>query len=96
MAKYKFDGKKLKYNGKTIAEVNGDRIYQYSPHKQFAEVRGDRIYQYSPRKQLAEVKGEDVYQYSPRKKIADMDDIRKVIDGPGGVTLVALWYFFVR
>jgi len=25
-----------------------------------------------------------------------MRDVRKQIDGPGGVTLAALWYYFIR
>ena len=48
------------------------------------------------KKEKGNIKGDDIRQGSGASKIAKMKDIRKQIDGPGGVTLAALWYCFIR
>jgi len=42
------------------------------------------------------VSGDSIRQGSGGSTIAKMKDVRKIIDGPGGVTLAALWYCFIR
>jgi hypothetical protein len=44
---------------------------------------------------LADFDGRDVRD-SHGSKIAGIEDVKKMIDGIGGVSLVAMWLFFVR
>ena len=30
------------------------------------------------------------------KKLATIQDVQKIVEGEGGIEMVALWYFFVR
>jgi len=96
MAKFKFDGKYLKYGGKTIANVSGNKIRKGSGSQVVANINGDHIREGSGSKVIATLKGEDIREGSGSSRIAKMNDIRKEIDGLGGVTLAALWYCFIR
>jgi len=99
MATYKFDGSKLKMGAKTIANVQNTKIYDgTSTAKCLANINGDKIYLGSSRaKCIANIRGDKLYEgYSTAKKICTLKDIKKLIDGPGGVTLAALWYVCVR
>ena len=44
---------------------------------------------------VAEIDGRDI-RNSSGSKIATADEIKKEIEGIGGVSLVAMWIFFVR
>ena len=96
MAQYKFDGKYFKRGGTTIANVNGDRIRKGSGGSTVANIRGDQVRQGSGGTTLCNVRGDDIRQGSGSTRIGKMRDVRKIIDGPGGVTLAALWYCFIR
>ena len=96
MGKYKFDGKYLKHNGKTIANVSGDKIREGIGSKVVANIRDDKVREKIGSKVLINLRGTDVRLGSGSSKIAAMKDIEKAIDGNGGVTLAALWYCFVR
>jgi hypothetical protein len=96
MSKYKFDGRYLKYNSVIIANINGDKIREGSGCKTIANISGDRIREGSGSKTLINLRGEDIREGTGVRRIAKMDDVRKAIDGPGGITLAALWYLFVR
>ncbi len=58
------------------------------------KISGDRIYDKASRI-LGKFDGRTLKDKGNRK-LADRRDIEKDIDGHGGVTLAALWLFFVR
>ena len=96
MAQYKFDGKYLKRGGTTIANVNGKNIRKGSGGSTVANISGDKVRQGSGGSTLINVSGDNIRQGSGGSTIAKMRDVRTQIDGPGGVTLAALWYCFIR
>ena len=93
---YKFDGKNLKYSSRTIANVRGNNICEGSGSRTIANIRNNNICQGSGSSTLANVRGRNICERSGSSKIATMDQVDKVIDGPGGVTKAALWYMFVK
>jgi len=96
MAQYKFDGKYLKRGGSTIANVSGKYIRKGSGGSTVANISGNNVRQGSGGSTLINVSGDNIRQGSGGSTIAKMRDVRKEIDGPGGVTLAALWYCFIR
>jgi len=96
MAQYKFDGKNLKRGSTTIANVSGKNIREGSGGSTVANISGNNIRQGSGGSTLCNVSGDNIRQGSGGSTIAKMSDVRKEIDGPGGITLAALWYCFVR
>ena len=99
MASYKFDGSKLKMGSKTIANVRNNKIYEgTSTAKCLANIKGDKIYLgSSTAKCIANINSDKIYEgSSTAKRICYLKDVHKVIDGPGGVTLVALWFVCVK
>ncbi len=96
MGNYKFDGKYLKHNGKTIANVKDDKIREGTGSKVVANIRDDKFREKTGSKVLINLRGSDVRLGSGSSRIASMKDIEKAIDGHGGATLAALWYCFVR
>jgi len=94
MVLFKFDGKYLKdRTGKRIAEV--DRNYIKDSHgRRVGEI--DRLYVKDSRGQrLIEFDGRYIKD-NRGQRIGTPDDVMKLIDGPGGMTLIALWVLFVR
>ena len=96
MAQYKFDGKYMKRGGTIIANVSGKYIRQGSGGTTVANISDDKVRQGSGGTTLINVKGDDIRQGTSGTKIASMSDVRKAIDGPGGVTLAALWFCFIH
>jgi hypothetical protein len=96
MSKYKFDGKTLKYGGSTIANVSGNNIRKGSGSITEGNIRNDQIRKGSGSLVIANVKGKDIRQGSGSTKIGTLDDVDKVIEGPGGITKAALWVLFIR
>ena len=96
MADYRFDGSRLKHRGSTIANVSGDKIRRGSGSSTVANIKGDSIRDGSGSKTMANVKGSDIRQGSGSSRIGTMKDVDNAIDGPGGVTKAALWFYFVR
>ena len=96
MTNYKFDGVKLKFNGKTVANVRGDKVCKDSGATALANIRGTKVCERTGSKTLFNVRGDKICEGTSSKKIADMDDVRDAIDGPGGITLAALWYCFIK
>jgi len=93
---YKFDGKRFKYRGKTLANISGDRIREGTGSKTLANIKGDRVRERTGGSTLINVKGRDIREGTGSRRIAKMDDIDKMIDGPGGITKAALWYLFIK
>ena len=96
MAQYKFDGKYLKRGGSTIANVSGNKIRKGSGGSTVANISGNKIRQGTGGSTLCNISGNNIRQGTGGSRIATMRDVRKQIDGPGGVTLAALWYCFIR
>ena len=96
MAQYKFDGKNLKRGVTTIANVSGKYIRKGSGSSSVANISGNNVRQGSGSSTIMNVSGDYIRQGSGSSTIAKMNDVRKQIDGPGGVTLAALWYCFIR
>jgi len=96
MSKYRFDGRVLKFGGKTIANVSGNKIRKGTGSNTEANISGDKIRQGTGSNTLANVRGRDIRSGTGSTKIATMDDVDKAIDGPGGVTKAALWFLYVR
>jgi hypothetical protein len=96
MANYKFDGRNLKQGSTTIANVSGNNIRKGSGSSVLCNVSGDKIRQGSGSSVLCNVSGDKIRQGSGSSTIAKMSDVRRAIDGPGGVTLAALWFTCVR
>ncbi len=93
MANYKFDGKELHGGGSKLGVVDGKYIKDSHGNK-VGEIDGKYIKD-SHGSKLAEFDGK-VVKDSHGSKIATIDDIKKQIDGVGGVSLVALWVLLVR
>lgn len=97
MADYKFDGKYfVDRSSKRVAEIDGNYLKDYSNSKRVAEIEGNYIKDYSNSKRVVEINGDTIKDYSNSKTLCSINDIRKTIDGPGGKSLVAFWWFFVR
>ena len=96
MTKYKFDGKYLKSGSTTIANVSGNNIHKGTTSTSVANIKGDNVRHGTGSTVLMNVKSDDIRQGTGSTKIANMKDVHKAIDGPGGVTLAALWYCFIR
>lgn len=96
MSKYKFDGRSLKLGSSTIANVSGNNIRKGSGSSTEGNIRNDQIRQGSGSSVIANVRGRDIRQGSGSSKIGTMDDVDKVIEGPGGITKAALWVLFVK
>ena len=85
-----------KKGGTTIGNVNGKYIRKGSGGSTVANISGDKVRKGSGGSTLINVSGDSIRQGSGGSTIAKMKDVRKIIDGPGGVTLAALWYCFIR
>lgn len=95
MERFKMRGDVL-YDSKNsrIGLIRGDDIYDHRNHR-LGSFRNDTVYDRTNAR-LAVVRGDKVYD-SNNRRIGDLDDIRKEIkDAVGGLSLVALWIFFLR
>jgi len=95
MADYTFDGRRLtkKSSGQKIAEADGDTIRSYNgavfgqiENKNLRDPHGKKAAEFDG-KEVKDVKG---------KKVISIKDIQDIIEGEAGITMAALWYFFVR
>jgi hypothetical protein len=93
---YKFDGKNLKFNGTTIANVQNNSIRKGSGSTTVANIKDDNVRQGSGSTTLINVKGQDIRLATGSTRIATMKDVDNDIDGPGGITKAALWFLFVK
>lgn len=96
MAKFVFDGQKLKSGGKTIANVSRDKVREGSGARIVCNITGDKIRDGAGAKIMFNIKGDKICQGSDASVIAKMRDVDKEIDGPGGTVKAALWLYFVR
>ena len=94
MAEYKFDGKYLKdkYNN-NIGVLDGNYIKD-NRYNRLGEIDGEQIKD-SHYKIIAEIYGNDINDAS-HNHIGTLDEIHKLIDGPRGISLAALWALLIR
>ena len=79
-----------------MAEYKFDGKYLKRGGTTIANVSGKYIRKGSGGSTIANVNGENIRQGSGGSTIAKMRDVRKKNDGPGGTTLAALWFCFIR
>ena len=93
MAEYLFDGKRLKKrSGQKEGELSGNIVRAWNG-EQVGEIDGSNIKDAQGKKVL-EFDGKNIKDETG-KKIATIEDLRKVVEGQAGISLVAMWYFFV-
>jgi hypothetical protein len=93
MADYKYDGKELRCKGSKIGIVDGKWIRD-SHGAKVGEVEGMKIRD-SHGAKVAEFDGKTIRD-GHGGKVETIDKVQKQIDGTGGISLVALWWFFIR
>ena len=95
MADYTFDGKRLvrKSSGQKVAEIDRDTIRSYNGAV-FGQVESRNLRD-SHGKKVAEFDGKDVKD-DRGKKVISIKDIQNVIEGTAGITMAAMWFFFVK
>ena len=93
MIEYLFDGKKLKKrSGQKEREIDGNFIKSWKGSK-MGEIESKNIKD-SNGKKVLEFDGKNIKD-DTGKKIATIQDVRKIIEGREGISLVAMWYYFV-
>jgi hypothetical protein len=93
MAEYLFDGKKLKKrSGQKEGEVDRNIIRAWNG-EQVGEIDGNNIKD-AHGKKVIEFDGKNIKD-DTGKKIVTIEELRKVVEGSPGISLVAVWYFFV-
>jgi sporulation protein YlmC with PRC-barrel domain len=93
MSEYKLDGKYLVQRGSRIGEIDGKYVKD-SHGSRVGEIDGKYIKD-AHGSRIAELDGQNVKD-SHGSRIGTIADVRKEIDGPGGMTVVALWVLFIR
>jgi hypothetical protein len=95
MADFTFDGQKLRNNrtGQKAGEIDRANVRAWNGAR-FGEIYRRNIRD-AHGKKVAEFDGK-VVKDDLGKKLATIQEIQKAVDGPAGIELAALWYFFVR
>jgi hypothetical protein len=94
MADYSFDGKRLKSrSGQKLGELDRNLVRAWNAAK-LGEIEGRSIRDAHGKKVL-EFDGKTVKD-DTGKRVATLQDIQGIIEGEGGIALVAMWHFFVR
>ena len=93
MPEYLFDGKKLKKrSGQKEGELDKNLVKAWNGAP-LGEIEGKTIKD-SHGKKVLEFDGKNIRD-STGKKIATIEEVRKIVEGEAGISLVAMWYFFV-
>lgn len=93
MADYKIDGKYLRArNGSRLAEFDGK--YFRSPHGVRAGELDGKYIRDAKGTRIAEFDGENIRVNGSR--VGTLRDVQKILDGPGGASLVGFWLLFIR
>jgi sporulation protein YlmC with PRC-barrel domain len=96
MANYRMQGQELvtSNGGERVGSFNGMEVFDRH-NERVGSIRDNQIWDTHGEK-AAEVQGEDIYD-SRYQKIGTLSQARNAIDGAtGGVSVAALWYFFIR
>jgi hypothetical protein len=93
MAEYLFDGRRLKKrSGQREGELDGNIVKAWNGTN-VGEIDGNKIKD-SQSKKVLEFDGKNIKD-DKGKKLATIEEIRKIVEGEAGISLVAMWYFFV-
>lgn len=95
MADYTFDGKRLvkKSSSQKLAEVDRDTVRSYNGAV-FGQIEKKNIRD-SHGKKVAEFDGKEIKD-DRGKKVISIKDIQEIIEGDPGISMAAMWYFFVK
>lgn len=94
MAEFRFDGKVLKNrNGQTVGDTDGKRIRD-GRYETVGDIDGMKIRDRNLHV-VADFDGKTIRD-ARLARLGTIDDVKRVIDGPGGISLVALWVLLVR
>jgi hypothetical protein len=90
---YKFDGTTLRRSGSKVAVFDGKAIRDAGGSR-LGSIEGDCLRGPNGNR-LATFDGRDLRDANGTR-IASIDEIKKKIDGPGGMSLAGLWFLLVR
>jgi hypothetical protein len=94
VAEYQFDGKILRNrSGQKMGEVDRSSIRAWNSAL-LGQIERNNIRD-SRGKKVAEFDGKNLKD-DLGNKLAAIQDIQKTIDGEAGISLAAMWYFFVK
>jgi hypothetical protein len=95
MADFTFDGKRLikKSSGQKLAEVDKDTIRSYNGAV-FGQIESKNLRD-SHGKKVAEFNGKEIKD-DRGKKVISITDIQNIIEGEAGISMAAMWFFFVK
>jgi hypothetical protein len=95
MADYTFDGKRLRKvtTGQKLGEIDRNLVRATNAAK-LGEIEG-KIIRDGHGKKVLVFDGKNVKD-DLGNRVTTLQEIQKVIEGEGGINLVALWNFFVR
>jgi hypothetical protein len=94
MPDYNFDGTRLRNrSGQKEGEIDRNLVRAWNGAK-LGEIEGNNIRDAHGKKVL-EFDGKSIKD-DTGKKISTLEEIQKTIEGEGGISLVAMWYFFVK
>jgi hypothetical protein len=94
MADYNFDGKRLRNrSGQKMGEIDRTSIRAWNSAR-LGEIDRKNIRD-AHGKKVAEFDGKNVKDDMGNKLIT-IEEIQKTIEGEGGISLVAMWYFFIK
>jgi hypothetical protein len=94
MANYKIYNDELRdSSNRTLGKLYNDEIRD-SSNRTVIKIYGDE-FRDSSNRTIAKMYNDEV-RNSSNSKIASLSDIRRIIDGPGGKSLVAFWLAFLR
>ena len=94
MAEFSFDGKTLRNSsGQKMGEIDRTSIRAWN-----SSLLGS-----IDRTNLRDSRGKKVAEFDGKtlkdglgNKLISLEDLKKTIDGEGGINLAAMWYFFVK
>ena len=94
MPDYNFDGKRLKNrSGQKAGGIERNLVRAWNGAK-LGEIEGKNVRDAHGKKVL-EFDGKSIKD-DTGKKITTIEEIQKIIEGESGISLVAMWYFFVK
>jgi len=89
-----------KVNGNYLQERNGTKVAQFDG-RYFRDARGNKAGELDGKyirdarnNRIAEIDGDYIRVNGSR--VGTISDVRKIIDGPGGASLVGFWMLFIR
>jgi hypothetical protein len=93
MAEYIFDGKKLKRrSGQKEGELDGTIVKAWNGTS-LGHIDGKTIKD-ANEKIVIDFDGKNVKDETG-KKLTTIEEIKKIAEGEAGISLVAMWYFFI-